>query len=259
MERLLAAIRAGLVFLALAFLAAGWPAPAQVPPDDERQAEDAPDEETADEDTPDESGEAAEEAAQADEEAGEEFTAALQDNAVAQYDATLQSEDEFSWFGQIPWFFLGVAYLLSVFLLIVILHLLVPQIMESAGKALNQDFVKSFGFGALYLVGIPLAGILLFMTFIGIPLGLFVLAMFIFSLLFGHSIAAVAITYAINLRRHEPWSKVVLMFVSLGIFILLRSLTFTPFIGIFVSVIIVGATFGALLIPLFQKKDPVPA
>jgi len=193
------------------------------------------------------------------EDAGQDFTAALRNNATAQYDETLQTEDGFSWFGQIPWFFLIVAYILSVFLLIVLLHLLLPRVMERAGQALRQDFVKSFGYGALYLVGIPLAVILLFMTFIGIPIGLFVLAMFLFSLLFGHALAAVAITYAINIRREHSWSKIVLMFISLGIFIVLRSLTFTPMIGIFVSVILVGASFGALIIPLVRKKEAVPA
>ena len=190
---------------------------------------------------------------------GQDFTAALRNNATAQYDETLQTEDEFSWFGQIPWFFLIVAYILSVFLLIVVLHLLFPKVMERAGQTLNQDFVRSFGYGALYLVGIPLAMILLVMTFIGIPIGLFVLAMFLFSLLFGHTIAAVAITYAINVRRQNYWSKVAMMFISLGIFIILRSLTFTPVIGIFFSVILVGASFGALILLLVRKKEAVPA
>ncbi len=193
------------------------------------------------------------------EDEGQHFTAALRNNATAQYDETLQSEDEFSWFGQVPWFLLIVGYILSVFLIIFLLHLLFPKIMGNAGQVLNQDFVRSFGYGMLYLVGIPLAVILLFMTFIGIPIGLFVLVLFLFSLLFGHTLAAVAITYAINARRQHPWSKAVMMFISLGIFVILRSLTFTPVVGIFVSVILVGATFGALIVPLFHKKEAVPA
>lgn len=188
-----------------------------------------------------------------------DFSAVLT-GGTAHYDPTLDVSQDFSWWGgSLPWFSVALAYLLAVVLMIVLVHWLFPHTMEQAGIALRENFMQCFGYGVLYLIGVPLVIGLLFISLIGIPPGLFMLFLYAFSLLFGHIIASVVAAYALRDRYANDWGKGMLMLVSFGIFAILRVLTFTPLVGLFLSVVVVGACFGALIVPHLRRAQPVMA
>lgn len=183
------------------------------------------------------------------------FSPALMNNAQAQYDESLELEETSFWTDQ-PWSWipLVLAYLLSALLLIVLINILLPKVMERSGRILNRETVKSFGYGVLYYVGAPLAIGLLFMTIIGIPLGLFLLSFYIFSVLFALSFSAVTLTYQLHDRYDYHWSRGKLISVSFGIFIMLRLLSFVPFLGFALVGIVIGACIGAFIYSFFYKE-----
>jgi hypothetical protein len=179
---------------------------------------------------------------------------------TAERDESLYPEDDFPWPWQsVPWFLLALAYVLAVLLIIGFIFWVFPRAMDRAGTVLHQDFVRSFGYGVLYLIGVPLVVGLLMISFIGIPLGLFFLFAYGFALLFGHAIVSVVITYSLRDRYQYDWSKTWMILVAFLVFSVLRTVTLTPLLGIFVSVLMVGACFGALITSLIHKEQPVTA
>ena len=188
-----------------------------------------------------------------------DFSAVLV-GSTARLDPTLDMSQEFSWWDSpLPWFSVALAYLLAVVLMIVLIHWLFPHAMELASTALRDNFMQCFGYGVLYLIGVPLLIGLLFISLVGIPPGLFVLFLYGFSLAFGHIITSVVAAYALRDYYHYDWGKGVLMLVSFVIFAVLRVLTLTPFVGFFLSVIAVGACFGALIVPHLRRPQPMIA
>ena len=186
--------------------------------------------------------------------------AAVLTGATVQFDASLQPEGEFSWLGSsIPWFSIGLAYVLAVLLIIGFIFWVFPRAMDRAGKVLHEDFMRSFGYGALYLVGVPLGVALLFLTVIGIPLGLFFLSAYFFTIMFGHIITSVVVTYSLRDRYQYQWGNGWMILVAFLVFSVLRMLTLTPLVGLFISALMVGACLGALMIPVVRRKQPIAA
>lgn len=151
---------------------------------------------------------------------------------------------------------LWVYYILSAFLVILVLHALFRNAFSAAVEGIDNNWLKSFGFGLIYLIGIPLLIILALLMIIGIPLGLFATVIFLFSLLFGHLIAALLVVYYIKNRKEKDWGFWTITFMALLCAIGLRLLTIIPFAGIAVSVIILSITYGALTLKVIQSKKP---
>ena len=149
---------------------------------------------------------------------------------------------------------LWVYYILSAFLVILVLHALFRNAFSSAVEDIENNWLKSFGFGLLYLIGIPLLIILALLMIIGIPLGLFATVIFIFSLLFGHLIAALLVVYYVKYKKEKDWGFWSITFLALLCAIVLRLFTIIPFAGIALSVIILSITYGALTLKVIHSK-----
>ena len=147
-----------------------------------------------------------------------------------------------------------VKYILSAFLGILVFHALFKHAFSTAVEGLENNWLKSFGFGLLYLIGIPLLIIVALLMIIGIPLGLFAAAIFIFSLLFGHFIASILLAYYFKYKKDKNWGFWSITFLALLCAILLRVLTMIPFAGIILSVVILSITYGALTLKVIQSK-----
>ncbi|MGB3850395.1 MAG: hypothetical protein WA958_10550 [Tunicatimonas sp.] len=188
-----------------------------------------------------------------------DFASAMS-GGTARYDPSLKVATEFPWFDwSPPGFSVALGYLLAVVLMIVLIQWLFPTPLQQAGKALRNDFIRCFGYGVLYLIGVPLLIGLLFITIIGIPPGLFILFLYGFSIAFGLIIAASVATYALQYYYQNDWGLGMRIFVSFVIFAVLRVLTFMPIIGLFLSVVAVGAALGALVVPHLRRAKPVMA
>jgi len=149
---------------------------------------------------------------------------------------------------------MGVYYILSAFLVILVLHALFRNAFSNAVEGLEKSLLKSFGFGLIYLFGIPLLILLAFLLIIGIPLGLFATVVFVFSLLFGHLVAALLVAYYLRKRNEKDWGFWSITFLALLCAIILRILTMIPFAGILLSVVILSITYGALTLKVINSK-----
>jgi len=149
---------------------------------------------------------------------------------------------------------LWVFYILSAFLVILVLHALFRNAFSIAVEGLETNLLKSFGFGLIYLIGIPMAILIAFLMIIGIPLGLFAAGVFMFSHLFGHLVAALLVAYYLKNRNNKHWGFWSITFIALLCAIVLRLLTIIPFAGILISVVILSITYGALTLKVFRSK-----
>ena len=177
-------------------------------------------------------------------------------NTEAQFKEALgeeKSELSLTTFGTAS-FSLWIFYILSAFLVILVLHALFKNTFSNAVEGLEHKWLKSFGFGLIYLIGIPLLIIVALLMIIGIPLGLFATVIFIFSILFGHLIAALLVVYYFKYKKEKNWGFWGITFLALLCAIILRLLTIIPFVGILISVVILSITYGALTLKVIHSK-----
>jgi phage baseplate assembly protein gpV len=182
------------------------------------------------------------------------FNYALVD-AKAQFNEDLEEESAASLiaFG-ITSFKNWLIYILSAFLAILVFHALFRNAFASAVEGLEDNLLKSFGFGLIYLIGIPVAILSTFFITIGIKLGLFAAAVFVFSLVFGQIVAAILITYYLRDKKDKDWGFWPVTFIALAFAILLRLLAMIPYAGIVLAIVILSVTYGALTLQVFRAK-----
>lgn len=164
---------------------------------------------------------------------------------------------------EFPYQFLGVAalslwifYLLSAFLIILILNALLRKFWLKVAKNIDKNLLKGLGYGLIYLFGLPIIIAISFFIIIGIPIGLLLGFIYLFSVLIGHLIASLLITYYIKNKKERSWDFWTLSFITLGIAALLRLVIFIPFLGILISIVVVTITYGIIGITLIEKKKP---
>ena len=174
-------------------------------------------------------------------------------NATATYnEALIPDGNEFSWkrFGMLGIGFV-ILYILSAFLILLLLNWGFSNWFSEGANNFDKDPWKSLGYGLIYFFGVPLLIVITFLLIIGIPISLFLLCMYVFSLLHGHLVTALLITHYLNKNSTFKFWNVV--FTSLGIAIVLRLLTLIPFLGGLLSIIVIAIGYG-LLITIFLKR-----
>lgn len=91
-------------------------------------------------------------------------------------------------------------------------------------------------------------------SIIGIPVGIFSLTTYGFSLGFAHILSSVLVTYWWQEYHQVQWSKRKVVLVAVGVFVLLKVVTSIPILGWLISAVVVAITFGAILAELLRKK-----
>lgn len=174
-------------------------------------------------------------------------------SATAIFDESLaEDRNEQSWNA---WGFLGffVLTLLASLLLSLILVFAFGKYFDLAAHHVKTDYFKSFGFGLIYVLGLPIAIFILMITVIGIPIGLLATSLYIFTLVFAPTFTAVLFTYWLNTYYQKNWNRGQIWIISGGLFIGFGLVMSIPFIGWFVALLLVGATFGSLLLATTRK------
>lgn len=144
--------------------------------------------------------------------------------------------------------------LLSGILATVLGVLLFKGTFREAGEVLHQNFWKGLGIGIFTYLVLPIAAVLILLTLIGIPVGLLFLALFLFSVIFGRVIAAMAFAAWMERRKVTTWSTGRLMLASIGFFILLKLVNLVPFLGWVAVLLATFAGYGALVISLAERR-----
>lgn len=177
-------------------------------------------------------------------------------NGISTYNKDL-AEDRLDF----PWSFFGIAtiavlilYILSSFLILFIFNLLIRKFLSNTISLIETNVFKSLGYGLIYLLGLPLVILICFLILIGIPIGLFLGFFYIFSILFGHLVAALIITQYLNKNNQKPWGIWMLSLVALGILILIRLITLVPFIGAFISLIVIATAYGLIILTIINNR-----
>jgi cytoskeletal protein CcmA (bactofilin family) len=176
--------------------------------------------------------------------------------STANFNEDLMKErEEFSWKA------LGIAslgfwifYVLSAFLVLLLLHLAFRKYFKRAADSLEGNFWKGFGYGLIYIIGFPLVIGLTFALIIGIPIGLFLLSFYLFSIFFGHLVAASIASHYWNLVNKGSMGFWGVLFLSLAIAMVLRLLTLVPFLGFLLSVVVLAIAYGGIMLLFVQKK-----
>lgn len=146
-------------------------------------------------------------------------------------------------------------YLGMVMVFIVLLQYLFAGTFRRSAETIRDFSLKSLGLGVLLLLGIPISIVVLFLTIVGIPLGLLMLVGYATLLLLGTIIVAILIANWINNTYDHSWSGFRIMMVSFIIFVILKLATLTPGIGPAIMFILICMGFGGLFQNLKWRKS----
>lgn len=174
----------------------------------------------------------------------------------ASFDASLMANhDEFSFknFGIAALVF-WVFYLLSAFLIILLLNWSFQNLFTSVVENFDKHLAKSTGYGLIYIFGLPLVILITLVTIIGIPVGVFIAGFYLFSLLFGHLVTGLLLSHYLNIRGGGSWNFWTIAFLALGIAAVIRFITFIPFLGGLISIAVIAVGYGLIIYTLIQKR-----
>ncbi len=124
--------------------------------------------------------------------------------------------------GRFAWW---LAYTVSTLVLGLVLLLLAPGLDPASIRALRDRLGATIGFGFLWFIVLPLVAVLLFVTLVGIPLGLFLLLALALIYSIGYVVGALALG---RLVVKVPTSRFVAFLAGWGA---LRLIALVPFLG----------------------------
>jgi len=152
------------------------------------------------------------------------------------------------------WYYLGHAtllgliwYLLTVFSFILLIQFLFGNTFKKAGHTTGHSLLKSLGFGFLFFIGVPIAVFLLLITIIGVPIGLIIMASYVVVVLLATIITSLVFANWYNDRFGYKWGYWKNVLSAMAMFILLKLVSFTPFLGWLIMIVIACIAFGAVL------------
>jgi hypothetical protein len=159
------------------------------------------------------------------------------------------------------WYYLGfnafwglIWYIGMAFLMILVIQYLFSKTMKRAGDSVYNSTLRSLGYGLLFFVAMPIISIIAFITLIGVPIGIILLLSYIILILFATCITSVVASNWLNNLRNSEFNFWKISFSALGIFILLKILAFTPFLGWLIMGFLVLIAFGAILLNVNWRK-----
>jgi len=182
-----------------------------------------------------------------------DFRQALKGGAAI-YDPSLRIN-----FGR--WYFLGFStwaglawYLAMVLLMIMIVQYLFPVVLRRAGQIAWMTPLKALGYGVLFWIGIPVAAIIALLSVVAVPVGLLLVALYIISLFMATILTAVVGANWLNDRSTGHWGYWKLVFSGLLNFMILKVLTFSPFLGWLLLITTACMSVGAIVKSIPWRK-----
>ena len=140
-----------------------------------------------------------------------------------------------------------VATLFSGGIVLLLLVLLYRGLLGRAGEEVRQSFWGSGAKGLLFFVLTPMAALLLMVSAIGLPLGLFLLLLFLFTVWLSPAFSAPVLAAWLQRRRDTEWGTVMVFLCSLGLYIALELLLLIPVLGWLAVAVLVCVSFGAVM------------
>ncbi len=179
------------------------------------------------------------------------------DGGIATFDPKLKDK-----ISDVEWEILGKMWLLSwiirvlgALLIIVLLMWAFPKVFAQTGEWVNQEFFSSAGWGLFYFLGLPIACAICIITFIGIPIGVFGIFFYAFSVLFSHILAAIVFTEAANYRYDRNWKKIQIVFIAWAVYIGIKILSWIPFVGWLIGILAALVAVGAMIYVITHNRN----
>jgi len=174
-------------------------------------------------------------------------------NGKAVYDPSLRMRTG-------EWYYLGAAtilgllwYLGMALLMIFIIQYLFSATMKKAADTVFNSVLKSGGYGFLFCIAVPVAAVIACITIIGIPVGVLLIFFYIVLILLATVITSAVAANWFNNRFDKKWNFWQISFTAFGIFIFLKFLSATPFVGWLLLGLMVCIAFGGILINVNWK------
>ena len=152
-----------------------------------------------------------------------------------------------------------VIFILSGIVVLFFLEYFFSSQMEMAAESIRSSFITSFGYGMLYLLGMPVLILVAFITIIGLPLGLLGLSIYGISWLFATAIIALCVSHYFKNKSRQEWSKFQIIGYAIVALIVLKVIFWIAFIGSLLKTIAMAAVFGAFLMNWMKKRKEVSA
>lgn len=188
-----------------------------------------------------------------------DFSAAMiQGSAVFNEDLEMKYRGDWKRLG-LGIFVFWMILTLSAFLVVLGLNLLFNKRMIRAGEIFQEKGLASLGVGLLYCIAAPMAVVMLMITVIGFPLGMFLAFFYTFTLLFCNAISGVVFANWMNTKLKKNWGKGVVILVAFGLVVILRLFIFVPIIGIVLNIAVVLAAFGAIILGFGKRPEKATA
>ncbi len=125
---------------------------------------------------------------------------------------------------------------------------------EQAARTLSKKFWMSLLAGLIFYIVTPIVGLLLCVTLIGLPLGLFVLAMYGFAVYAASIQTALVLAKWIDLRRTKQFNKWMTFLIALGILVAIKLIMFIPLVGGLAVMFIVPAGLGSVILTRYEAR-----
>lgn len=130
-----------------------------------------------------------------------------------------------------------------------LLMLLFPKLFESISKLKSDTILNNLAFGALTLIGVPIAALILMLTFVGLSAGFIALAFYVIAI----CLSTIISTYyfANIIFKDKITNKYILLLVGLAILTVAKLI---PFISILVSICLLCVGLGIMISLVFKRK-----
>ena len=149
-------------------------------------------------------------------------------------------------------------YVMMVFLFIALIQYLFSNTFRKAGTTVDRAQFKSLLFGFLFFIAVPVGAAVLFVTVIGIPIGLILVLAYVALILLATIITAIVIANWYNYKFNQHWGYWQIVWSSLAMFVLFKLVSFTPFLGSLIMIVIACIAFGALIRNVQLKRNSSP-
>lgn len=165
------------------------------------------------------------------------------------FDASLQPESGRWYYLGFTTFLLLLWYLGMVFSLILLIQYFFSKTFQRSARNIFDTSLRAFGTGILFMIAIPVAIVITAITVIGVPLTvLLVVATIILFSLMTILISITASNWINNVLQKNHWGNGRIALVAFVIFILLKLVSLTPFVGPLVMILLAVLTFGGLVL-----------
>ena len=145
-----------------------------------------------------------------------------------------------------------VIFILAVIIVLIVLEYFFSKYFDLAAYEVRYSFVKSFGYGMLYLIGIPVLIVISFVIIIGFPIGLFALSLYSMSILFANSVVGLCMSHYFRKKSKQDWSTFQVIAYATITVIILKIIFMIPVLGTMLKTIAMASVYGAFLMLAFE-------